>query len=89
MLDEERYKAIREDLQQSSPNSPQGFEILSRLAKIVGDKEMEKAAKVEPEYRPLPEEVLLRILGNSHRKWQVKMVKHYRLPPEMVLTQKD
>ena len=45
MLDEERYKAIREELQQSSPNSPQGFEILSRLAKIVGDKEMEQAAQ--------------------------------------------
>ena len=45
MLDEERYKEIREELQQSSPNNPQGLEILSRLAKIVGDKEMEKAAQ--------------------------------------------
>ena len=88
MLDEERYQAIREHLKDSK-NSPQGFEMLSRLARIVGDKEMEKAAKVEPEYRQLPEEVLLRILGNSHRKWQVEMVKHYRLPPEMVLTKKD
>ena len=45
MLDEERYKAIREELQQSSQNIPRGFEILSRLAKIVGDKEMEQAAQ--------------------------------------------
>ena len=44
MLDEERYQAIREHLK-DSPNSPQGFEILSRLAKIAGDKEMEQAAQ--------------------------------------------
>ena len=45
MLDEERYKEIREELRQSIPNSPLGFEILSRLAKIAGDKEMEQAAQ--------------------------------------------
>ena len=45
MLDEERYQAIREELQQSTPNNPQGFEILSRLAKIAGNLEMEKAAQ--------------------------------------------
>ena len=45
MLDEERYKAIREELQQSSQNIPRGVEILSRLAKIVGDKEVEQAAQ--------------------------------------------
>ena len=45
MLDEERYKAIREELQQSSPNNPQWAEILSRLAKIAGNLEKEKAAQ--------------------------------------------
>ena len=45
MLDEERYQEIREELQQSSQNRPLGFDILSRLAKIVGDKEMEQAAQ--------------------------------------------
>lgn len=50
MLDEERYKAIREELQ-GNPSSAEGLMVLSRLAKTVGNWELEWEAKVKEEER--------------------------------------
>ena len=50
MLDEPRYKEIREQLQ-DNPSSSEGLTVLSRLASVMGNQEFEAAAKEAAERR--------------------------------------